>query len=94
MNNTEINNKKVSKYKLNMLEPGVIMIKIIGILAAVSLLFWAFEWNMLSLIVLAVAGGVFLLLMVLLIIEAYQDNCLDQLFIVREEEDIEEDYGF
>ena len=31
MNNTEINNKKVSKYKLNMLEPGVIMIKIIGI---------------------------------------------------------------
>ena len=57
-------------------------------------MFWAFEWNMLSLIVLAVAGGVFLLLMVLLIIEAYQDNCLDQLFIVREEEDIEEDYGF
>ena len=94
MNNTEIKNKKVSKYKLNMLEPGVIMIKLIGILAAVSLLFWAFEWNTLSLIVLAVAGGVFLLLMVLLIIEAYQDNCLDQLFIVREEEDIEEDYGF
>ena len=26
MNNTEIKNKKVSKYKLNMLEPGVIMI--------------------------------------------------------------------
>ena len=87
MNNTELHKDKAVKLKLNMLEPGVLMIKIIGIFAALGLLFWAFEWNKLCIASLAVAGGVTFILFVLLVIEAYQDNCLDQLFILRDDEE-------
>ncbi len=88
MNNTELHKDKV--VKLNMLMPGRTMMKLIGVFAALGLLFWAFEWNKLCIISLAVAGGVTLILFLLLVIEAYQNNCLDRLFIWRDDEEMED----
>lgn len=80
MNNTELQNEKHFKYKLNMLEPGIIMIKIIAALAAMGLFFWAIEWNKVCIATLAAAGLVLLVLLFLIVLEAYQDNVLDQIF--------------
>lgn len=90
MNNTELHKDKVVKHKLNMLGPGMFMMKVIGVFAALGLLFWAFEWNKLCIASLAVAGGVTLILFLLLVFEAYQNNCLDELFIWRDDEEVED----
>lgn len=60
------------KHKLNMLEPGTAMLKWSGILLLVSLVLRLFRLKLVSYIVLGVAGAIFLLLLILLAIEAHQ----------------------
>ena len=90
MNNTELNNEKHFRYKLNMLEPGIMMIRMIGVFAAMALLFWAVEWNILCIAALATAGIILLVLLFLIVIEAYQDNVLDKILIVDNDDQEEE----
>lgn len=76
------------KYKLNMLEPGLIMMKIIGVLFAIGFLSWVAEWHWLSIIALFLAGAVFAVLLILVAIEAHQDKVLNDI-AMRENNELE-----
>lgn len=69
---------KKYKHKLNMLEPGLKMLMIIGLLGVMSLIFYCLKAILLCLICgcLAVALGV--VLWILIMIEQHQDNVLNQ----------------
>ncbi|MDC7287192.1 hypothetical protein NXH76_05220 [Blautia schinkii] len=80
------------KYKLNMLEPGLIMMKLIGVLFVTGILLWAAGWHWLSSITLFLAGSVFAVLLILLAIEAHQDKVLNDIAL-RENIELEKKYG-
>ena len=67
------------KYKLNMLEPGLIMMKLIGVLFVAGILFWVVGWHWISLITWFLSGAVFAVLLILLAIEAHQDKVLNDI---------------
>ena len=62
------------KHKLNMLEPGTAMLKWIGILLLAGLVLQMLRLKLVSYIVFGLAGAIFLLLLILLAIEAHQDT--------------------
>ena len=72
------------KHKLNMLEPGTVMLKWIGILLLVGLVL---RLKLVSYIVWGLAGAIFLLLLVLLAIEAHQDSVLNEIAAQEHKED-------
>ena len=76
------------KYKLNMLEPGLIMMKLIGVLFVAGILFWAIGWHWISLITWFLSGAVFAVLLILLAIEAHQDKVLNDI-AMRENDELE-----
>ena len=73
------------KYKLNMLEPGIIMMKIVG---ALFVVFWVAKWHWLSVIFLFLSGIIFTVLLILVAIEAHQDNVLNDI-AMRENNELE-----
>ena len=79
------------KYKLDMLEPGITMMKLLGVLFVTSILFWVAGWHWLSSITLFLAGAVFAVLLILLAIEAHQDKVLNDI-AMRENNDLEKKY--
>ena len=79
------------KYKLNMLEPGLTMMKLIGVLFVTGILFWVAGWYWLSSITLFLAGAVFAVLLILLAIEAHQDKVLNDI-AMRENNKLEKKY--
>lgn len=74
------------RYKLNMLEPGLIMMKIIGALFAIGIVFWVAKWHWLSMIFWFLSGIVFAVLLILVAIEAHQDNVLNDIAMQENEE--------
>ena len=66
------------KHKLNMLKPGTAMLKWIGVLLLAGLVLWLFRLKLVSYIVWGLAGAIFLLLLILLAIEAHQDSILNE----------------
>lgn len=76
------------KYKLNMLEPGIIMMKIVGALFVFSFVFWVAKWHWLSVIFLFLSGIIFTVLLILVAIEAHQDNVLNDI-AMRENNELE-----
>jgi len=64
-----------------MLEPGTRMLKCIGILMLIGLLFYVFRLKTAAFCILAVSGIVFSVLLVLLAIEAHQDKVLNDIAI-------------
>ena len=79
------------KYKLNMLEPGLIMMKIIGVLFVMGTLFFVAGWHLISTISLFLAGAVFATLLILVAIEAHQDKVLNDI-AMRENNKLEKKY--
>ena len=75
------------KHKLNMLEPGTAMLKWIGILLLVGLVLRLFRLKLVSYIVWGLAGAIFLLLLILLAIEAHQDSVLNEIAAQEHKED-------
>lgn len=67
------------KHKLNMLEPGTVMLKWNGILLLAGLVLQLLRLKLVSYIVFGLAGAVFLLLLILLSIEAHQDSVLNKI---------------
>lgn len=76
------------KYKLNMLEPGIIMMKIIGALFVFGCVFWVAKWHWLSVIFLFLSGIIFTVLLILVAIEAHQDTVLNDI-VMRENNELE-----
>lgn len=60
--------------KLNMLEPGIKMCTAILILLGIGIAFIQFKIKTVGIILLITAGVIFILLLILLAIEQYQDN--------------------
>ena len=69
------------KYKLNMLEPGIRMLKWMGILILIGILLYAFQLRMAAYCVWAVSGIIFVVLLILIAIESHQDNVMNEIAI-------------
>ena len=73
--------EKRFKHKLNMLEPGTKMLKCIGILILIGLLLYVFKFRIAAFCIWAVSGIIFVVLLILLAIEKYQDNVMNEIGI-------------
>ena len=73
--------EKRFKHKLNMLEPGTRMLKCIGILILIGLLLYVFRFRVAAFCVWALSGIIFVVLLILLAVETYQDNVLNEIGI-------------
>ena len=73
--------EKRFKHKLNMLEPGTRMLKCIGILILIGLLLYVFKFRIAAFCLWAVSGIIFVVLLILLAIENYQDNVMNEIGI-------------
>lgn len=67
------------KHKLNMLEPGTVMLECIGVLLLGGLVARLFQFKLVSYIIWGIAGAIFLVLLILLAVEAHQDNVLNNI---------------
>lgn len=76
------------KHKLNMLGPGLIIVKIIGALFASGVAFWVITWRRLSIIFWTLSGILLVVLLVLVAIEGRQDSVLNEI-AKREKYDLE-----
>ncbi len=74
------------RYKLNMLEPGTAMLKWIGLLVVIGLVLSLLYLQTAACCVLGLAGALFLLLLILLGIEARQDRILYELSMKEDPE--------
>ena len=78
--------EKRFKHKLNMLEPGTKMLKWIGILALAGLLLYILRLRIAAFCLWALSGVVFVVLIVLLAIEGYQDKVMNDIAIKENKE--------
>ena len=71
-------NRKKPRYqhKLNMLEPGIIICKSIGLLLVAAFVFYLFHSYQIALYTLYFAGAIFLIMLGLIIIEQHQDHMM------------------
>lgn len=76
------------KYKLNMLEPGIIIMKIIGALFVLGIVFWVAKLRWLANIFGVLSGILFAALLILVAVEAHQDNVLNDI-AMRENDELE-----
>ena len=67
------------RYKLDMLEPGTIMLKWVGIFLLIVLALELLCWKLAAAIAFGFSGALFLLLLILLAIEAHQDRVLNEI---------------
>lgn len=78
--------EKRYKHKLNMLEPGMLMLKCIGVLVIIGLLFYVFQLKTVAFCIWAVSGIILAVLLVLLAIESHQDKVLNEIAIKENRE--------
>ena len=64
------------RYKLNMLEPGTVMLRWIGLLGLIGLVLFLLHLKTAACCVLGLSDILLLLLLILLAIEAHQDKIL------------------
>lgn len=81
---------KKYKYKLNMLEPGTKMMKAIGLIGMLSVIFYFAKLIILCYIFGIVAGIIGLILLVLILIEQHQDQVLYEQAIEERKRDEED----
>jgi heme A synthase len=74
----EIHAMREPRHKLNMLEPGVALIKIIGVLVLAGATARWLGAAVISIVLFALAGLVFAVLILLLIVEQHQDKRMYQ----------------
>ena len=75
------------KHKLNMLGPGMLMLKWTGLLFLIGFVLQLIRLKFVSYIVFGLAGTIFLVLVILLAIEAHQDNVLNEIAAQENKED-------
>ena len=67
------------RYKLNMLEPGTVMLKWVGIFLLLGLVLRLAHRTLAAWISFGFAGAILLMLVILLAVEAHQDRVLNEL---------------
>ena len=65
--------------RLDMLEPGTIMLKWVGIFLLIGLALELLRWKLAAAIAFGFSGALFLLLLILLAIETHQDRVLNEI---------------
>lgn len=71
------------RHKLNMLEPGTVMLKWTGLLGGIGLVLLLLRLKTIACVALGLAGALLAVLSVLLMVEAHQDRVLNE--IARQE---------
>ena len=71
--------EKRYRHKLNMLEPGTVMLKVTGSLLLAGGVCFLLHWKIPAYILWGLACAVFLVLLILLAIEAHQDRVLNEI---------------
>jgi hypothetical protein len=66
------------KHKLNMLEPGIKMIKVIGVLIVLSILLKILHFTIIYYLCVGMSGLIGIILFILLLIEHHQDEILNR----------------
>lgn len=64
------------RYKLNMLEPGIKMLVITGIILIVAFVCFLLKWKLFCLLLIGGGMLIFLILIILLAVEQHQDRVL------------------
>ena len=77
----KVGEEKRFKHKLNMLEPGIRMLKCIGILFIAGFLLYIFRFRIAAFCIWTASGIVFVVLLILLVIEAHQDKVMNEIAI-------------
>lgn len=77
--------EKRYKHKLNMLEPGSIMLKWIGILILIGLVLYIFKLKIVAYGAWILSGIIFVVLLILLTIEGHQDKVMNEIGIKENE---------
>ena len=72
------------KHKLNMLNPGIEMLKWIGALVLVGLVLRLLRLDLVAYFIFGLAGLLVVALVVLLVVEAHQDRVLNDLALQEE----------
>lgn len=67
------------RHKLNMLEPGTVMLKWVGIFLLLGLVLRLVHRTLAAWIAFGFAAAIFLMLVILLVIEVHQDRILNEL---------------
>ena len=80
--------EKCYKHKLNMLEPGTIMLKWIGILILIGLVLYVFRFRMVAFCAWILSGIIFVVLLILLTIEGHQDKVMNEIGIRENEKTV------
>ena len=70
-------------YKLNMLEPGIVMMKWIAILALAGFILLFLYWKERAYILLCLSGMILAVLFVLLLIESHQDRVMNEIALME-----------
>ena len=81
-----LNLKKRYKHKLNMLEPGTKMLKWTGLLLAAGVLLLLLRWKIAAYCVFGLAGILFAVFIILLMIESHQDRVLNEIAVKENRE--------
>ena len=71
--------EKRFRHKLNLLEPGLVVMRVVALLAAAGGIGLLMQWMLLARIAFALSGVLFVGLMVLVGVEQYQDRVLNEL---------------
>ena len=74
------------RHKLNMLEPGTKILGCIGILILIGLISYVFRFKTAAFCIWTIAGIVFVVLLVLLAVESYQDKVMNDIAIREDRE--------
>ena len=77
------------RHKLNMLEPGTAMLKLIGVLLLGGLILRLLQLNVTAYVLFGLSGIIFIVLVILLAVESHQDKVLNEIAL-REERQKEE----
>lgn len=76
------------RHKLNMLEPGALMLKIAGVLALIGVIAHGLKMRLIAVILLSAAGLIAAALLILVRVELHQDRILNEI-AQRENEETE-----
>ena len=85
----DVNYETRYRHKLNMLEPGIVMVKWIAVLALAGLILLFLHWRGAACFLLGLSGTILAVLLLLLVIESHQDRVLNEI-AMRENKDMEE----
>lgn len=73
-------------HKLNMLGPGLMMLKLASLLLLAGFLFWFLQWKIIAAAAWIMAVALFAVLLILVAVELHQDKVLNEMALEENKE--------